>query len=113
MSYPASCITDSTPANTWVLNQLVMSSFISSATRYVWPDFSAVAEREMLKSRRSAVSSTLLRVFSETRSGRVKARDTVEIDTPAASATSRIPALSMDHASPHARTRLSPHATLE
>ena len=94
-SYPALCMTDSIPANTSVLNQLVISSFISIATRYDWPDFSDVAEREMLKSSLSAVSSTLRRVRSDTSSGRVNARDTVEIDTPAALATSRMPALSI------------------
>ena len=88
-------MTDSIPANTSVLNQLVISSFISIATRYDWPDFSDVAEREMLKSSLSAVSSTLRRVRSDTSSGRVNARDTVEIDTPAALATSRMPALSI------------------
>ena len=95
MSYPASCMTESMPANTSVLNQLVISSFISIATRYDWPDFSDVAEREMLKSSLSAVSSTLRRVRSDTSSGRLNARDTVEIDTPAALATSRMPALSI------------------
>ena len=49
----------------------------------------------MLKSSLSAVSSTLRRVRSDTISGRVNARDTVEIDTPAALATSRMPALSI------------------
>ena len=83
------------PANTSVLNQLVISSFMSKATRYVCPDFSEVAEREMLKSNLSAVSNTLRLVRSETSSGRVNARETVEIDTPAALATSRMPALSM------------------
>ena len=88
MSYPAGCITDSMPANVWVLNQLVISSFISIATRLVRPDLSAVAEREMLKSSLSAMSSTLRRVFADTSSGRVNARDTVEMETPAALATS-------------------------
>ena len=93
MSYPASCSTELRPAKTWVLNQLVTSSFISSATRNVCPDLSAVAEREMLKSSIDAASMTRSRVFSETSSGRVNARETVEIDTPAICATSRMPFL--------------------
>ena len=52
------------PAKIWVLNQLVISSFMSSATRNVCPDFRAAAEREMLKSSWSAACSTLCRVFS-------------------------------------------------
>ena len=60
------------PANTSVLNQLVISSFMSKATRYVCPDFSEVAEREMLKSNLSAVSNTLRLVRSETSSGRAR-----------------------------------------
>ena len=83
------------PAKIWVLNQLVISSFMSSATRNVCPDFRAAAEREMLKSSWSAACSTLCRVFSDTTSGWANARDTVDMETPAAFATSRIPALFM------------------
>ena len=52
------------------------------------PDFSAAAERDSEKLSSLAVSSTRLRVFAETRSGRVNERETVEMETPAALATS-------------------------
>ena len=85
------------PANTSALNQLVMPSLMSSATRYVCPDLSAIAEREMLKSSLFAAAITLSRVACETSCGLVNARETVEMETPASRATSRIPALCISY----------------
>ena len=57
----------------------------------------------MLKSSLSAALSTFRRVFSDTSSGRVKARETVEMDTPATLATSRMPAFAIPAPLLHAR----------
>ena len=70
------------------LNHSRMWSLISSATRRARPDLSTMAEREMEKFMSSAMRRTLVRVAFDTSSGRVNARDTVEADTPACSATS-------------------------
>ena len=61
---------------------------ISTAMRRARPDFSAAAERDSEKLSLSATPSTRSRVLAETRSGRVNDLDTVEMDTPAALATS-------------------------
>lgn len=70
------------------LNHSRRWSLTSSAMRSARPVFSATAEREVEKLSSSAIRSTFSRVAFETSSGRVKERDTVEIDTLAARATS-------------------------
>ena len=53
-----------------------------------FPDFKAAAEREREKCICAAMERMRSRVFADTKSGLVNARETVDVDTPAASATS-------------------------
>ena len=61
---------------------------VSTAMRRERPDFRAAAERESEKLSLSAMASTRSRVLADTRSGLVKERETVEMETPASRATS-------------------------
>ena len=61
---------------------------MSSATRMARPVLSAAAERDVEKLSSSAMRSTFSRVAADTSSGRVNDRETVEMETWAALATS-------------------------
>ena len=71
------------------LRKLIVTGALSSrAIRNERPDWNTVADRDTAKLSSSAIARTFLRVFSETRSGLVNARETVDTDTCALSATS-------------------------
>ncbi len=70
------------------LNHRLRRPETSTATRSARPVFNAAAERDMEKFSSLAAFITLSRVVLETRSGRVKERETVEMDTCASCATS-------------------------
>ena len=70
------------------LNHRLSRPEISTAIRSARPVLSAAAEREMEKFNSSAAFMTLSRVAFDTRSGRVKERETVEMETCASCATS-------------------------
>ena len=70
------------------LNHRLSRPETSTAIRSARPVFKAAAEREMEKFSSSAAFITLSLVAFDTRSGRVKERETVEMDTCASCATS-------------------------
>ena len=72
------------------LNQVFKWPLMRTATRKDWPDFRAVADREIEKFNCFAIDRTLERVRSETSSGHVNDRETVDTDTFACLATSWI-----------------------
>ena len=78
----------SSPSKMLPPNHVVTGVLSSSAIRKLCPDLSAIDDLEMEKLSSEAACNTLFRVFSETSSGRVKARETVDAETFARIATS-------------------------
>ena len=70
------------------LNHRLSRPDTSTAMRSARPVFSAAADLEMEKFKSSAAFITLSLVVCDTRSGRVKERETVEMETCARRATS-------------------------